>query len=643
MQLFFYFVLVHWFDRFIENLLEHCKSSIVFTFIHLFFACHFCICVVCSNSLAVFSPFPKVARKRIRRKPGNKVTMVTMQSASNASNVNVETKVLKDKAMGVSKTSRKLAKYSAAKYLQKQGARLNSDMMSLETDCLHNSADSFASTESPNGSANRHANSPFGRHQDDGSHSTTLHSKKLSISSIARTTTTSISMANPSDLSTCSSFGMSPNGQTSSNRLLLCSKVESSIGGYSIITEEGSSSSSSAQPPLTSLHVLENVPEPEVNEHSPLPLPSLAFAHHSNGTIWTEPVDYSICPCDRADCINSICINESTRKHKKRFSMVVSKENGYGVLCPPPRTKSMSMCSNDANQNALCDGEQVGALASRYRAQSNDSIAKKAPSYGALGHCALSCDESASPVAATVVVAFSANDALYCKPMNDQLASDSHLIAIDTNYGHQFGENKHSTEMEGTTEKRNDSLGDTSQPLTSNDPDRQSRGQMTPSCNHAANGGLGNHMGTTSQPCSPSPPTDEQPCNKPAKGVSLKEDSTSSSFGSAAANPPSPKCNHKQHKKHKCPLKQSSQHSNPSPSPHQSRLYQKESIESKRERKAAKTLAIITGTCYHFIPLNVPTLGLFNVCISGLQFKLYCNKKKKVQNLLPSYERSVCK
>lgn len=531
--------------------------------------------------------------------------MVTMQSPSNASNVNVETKVLKGKAMGVSKTSRKLAKYSAAKYLQKPGARINSDMMSLETDCLHNSADSFASTESPNGSANRHANSPFG------SHSATVHSKKLSISSIVRTTTTSISMVNPSDLSTCSSFGMSPNGQTSSNRLLSCSKVESSIGGYSIITEEGSSSSSSAQPPLTSLHVLENVPEPEVNEHSPLPLPSLAFAHHSNGTIWTEPVDYSICPCERTECLNSICINESTRKHKKRFSMVVSKENyGYGVPCPPPRTKSMSMCSNDANQNSLCRGEQVGALASRYRAQSNDSIAKKVPSYGAMGHCTLSCDESASsPVAA-------ANDALYCKPNNDQLASDSNLIAIDTNYGHQFGENKRSTVMEGTTEKRNDSLGATSQPLTRNDTDQQqSRSQMTPSCNHAANGGLGNHKDATSQPSSPSP-TDEQPCNKPAKVVSVKEDSTSSSFGFAAANPPSPKCNHKQHKKHKCPLKQSSQHSNPSPSPHQSRLYQKESIESKRERKAAKTLAIITGvlsfytfkcTCtWHFSMFEFP-------------------------------------
>ncbi|XP_017490105.1 PREDICTED: 5-hydroxytryptamine receptor-like, partial [Rhagoletis zephyria] len=123
-------------------------------------------------------------------------------------------------------------------------------------------------------------------------------------------------------------------------------------------------------------------------------------------------------------------------------------------------------------------------------------------------------------------------------------------------------------------------------------------------CNHNANGGLAQQQQQQQQIHHDHPPaaltvvniTSTTPNELPmSNNKELKEDSTSSS-GSTTQPNHNHQPNHRESKgsRKRKPHKQSSEHSNPSPSPHQSRLYQKESIESKRERKAAKTLAIIT-------------------------------------------------
>ncbi|KAJ6224743.1 hypothetical protein RDWZM_003288 [Blomia tropicalis] len=221
----------------------------------------------------------KVARKRIRRKPGNKVTLVTMQTNSNASNPNVETKVLKG-MNNMSKTSKRLAKYSAAKYLQKQGSRLASDMMSLDTDhqYLRASADSLASNVSnnpTNENGKAISDSNFVRKKME--ESSTSSSKRFSIT---RTTMTSLSMSNNhSDPQQCSTM-TSING----------------TNDYSIIIEEGSSSSS---------NVNANRPNTSTSANNVCVVNGVQSNGPSSSSSSTAPAGSTMAPFDdRSDCHN---------------------------------------------------------------------------------------------------------------------------------------------------------------------------------------------------------------------------------------------------------------------------------------------------------------------------------------------------
>src|SRR5699024_10714262 len=130
--------------------------------------------------------------------------------------------------------------------------------------------------------------------------------------------------------------------------------------------------------------------------------------------------------------------------------------------------------------------------------------------------------------------------------------------AIDTNYC-RIGENGRSAAIA----VHNDIAGGQKQTILTSDHSDASRATVA-HCNHSANGGLTE----SAQPSSGRNLIVND--HKPAAAATLKEDSTSSSGSTSHQH-----SNHhkeKHHKKSKS-LKQSSQHSNPSPSPHQSRLY----------------------------------------------------------------------
>lgn len=635
----------------------------------------------------------------------------------------------------MSKTSRKLAKYSAAKYLQKQGAtRINSDMMSLDTDqCLHASADSLASTGSgsPGSNPNGHcAGSRDVAYREHGRRATPdqtpspptstiqLSHKKMSISiSTARTTTTSLTAAsNCSDqLSNCSNYGASPavvgtgttssGGQSSIRFLSSCSRADPV--GYSIITEEGSSSSSTAQPLTSSIRCVEN-DEPEVNEHSPLPPLSTAVVHCAvNGSVGSsrsELVQQLTNDCQRCShqrAITSEPFIDATQSQVEQsdhhpvesrtllWNMNSSLPNGehQAGVCVSARCeashRAMSLslgASNDANQSKCHQSGHVCLGSScppgRYRAHSNECIANM--SALGIGHpqCALSCGDSVGAATALVGANRINNDpSVMIVTDSDLLASDSNLIAIDTNYcqcnaatvpgrlenGHSSGGPSGGAEPmrpqpTGNSAAgplhRNDFPGDASTttaaavPLTSNghaalDSDKS---VQVLKCNHSLNGDACNHptralhpapspsqatANTTANVCGQQQPVEPSNNGRPAPPASivqlanhhqheprrtslqhslqLKEDSSSSTASASASHhAPNQKCsplhahhpNHHSHHKdsrHRSrPLKPSSQRSNHS-SGAQTKLHHKESVESKRERKAAKTLAIITG------------------------------------------------
>lgn len=669
--------------------------------------------------------------------------MIALKSASNASNaVQVESKVLTKKGVignaaghHLSKTSRKLAKYSAAKYLQ-GNSRLHSDMMSLDTEhCLHTSADSLASDGAvTSGGVQLHRNhlNSNNKHQQLGadqirptsptasfSTSSNQHYQKsrLSISSIARTTTTCLSssstqptsdpLSTTTNCSTITTFGVvlqSPLATNQSSRFLSsCTKSAADTTGYSIITEEGSSSSSGALPPplngaSVALGCLEGELEPDVNEHSPLPVVNSSICdknttndllHSANGSplsLHHQTFSESPCRCDHSYQLD----NEESVQHyhpsaaSKRHSLAQQHQGNEGRGWPlswPSRAKSLSMSiPNDANQRTFVCG-RVGALFDRYRAQSSEDRGEAAPSLPPSVLSALSDDddvgESAIDTATTTRTLDSANrvnndagpapstafpqNTAYSLARNDcvvdfhhPLPSDSNLIAIDTNYCLNQGNNPAEIlVLNGASEVAKKCTTD----LCNNDSFVSSPSQnvicpaddhastvvevtsMMHQCNNSANGSLSQQQHITSTLTSPlaafsvvnigttphltssmaTPTTTIITTSKelPASiSKQLKENSTSSSGSTAQPNNHQSNHREKGSSKKKGPHKQSSEHSNPSPSPHQSRLYQKESIESKRERKAAKTLAIITGTfprcVLHSVFLLSQTHAYFN-------------------------------
>lgn len=617
----------------------------------------------------------------------------------------------------LSKTSRKLAKYSAAKYLQGTN-RLHSDMMSLDTEhCLHTSADSFASDGGVTSSgaqlqANHHSSNKK-HHQlgDDqmrptsptASFSTSSNNhyqkSRLSISSIARTTTTCLSSSSTqptsdplSTATNCSTtFGVvlqSPLATNQSSRFLSsCTKATADSTGYSIITEEGSSSSSGALPPPlnggpVALGCLEGELEPDVNEHSPLPVVSSSISdksttndliHSANASALSlhhQTFSESPCRCDHSYQLhNKETMQQqhyqltATAATSKRHSLAQqSNEQSRGwPLSSPSRAKSLSMSisPNDANQRALLCG-RMGALFDRYRAQSTEERLEPAalqPSVlSALADDDDDADESATATATTSALdsanrvnndAGTSSAAAFRQGRGYSLAntdcvadfvhrlpSDSNLIAIDTNYCQSKPDEALPTNCSGVGQVQkqcttvlcnNECSASTQSPsvICTVSDHASTVVQLSPMmhrCIHSANGGLSQqqhitsnptstsssaaltvaNIGTTTQPILSMPTASTTIITTTERSASsnkqLKEDSTSSSGSTSQPN----QSNHrvKGNSKKKSPNKESSEHSNPSPSPHQSRLYQKESIESKRERKAAKTLAIITGTYF---------------------------------------------
>lgn len=652
---------------------------------------------------------------------------MALQSASNASNAaHVENKVLKKGVkMGgaagghLSKTSRKLAKYSAAKYLQ-GATRLHSDMMSLDTEhCLHASADSLASDGTPGHQAQQGNHSRHLQHHQlgaDGHHqqmrsgsptsfsSSNHHQKsRLSISSIARTTTTCLSSSSQptSDYSStnCSipityvphsslattnnnnnnnNYSNNNSNNNQSSRLLSCAK-SIDTAGYSIITEEGSTSSSSGAPPLNSstvaLRCLEGELEPDVNEHSPLPVVNNNFSSSSNATNdllpsanrspslhqQTVPPE-SPCRCDHNYRLrNEAMMQQQQQQYQptttstaaapaaaKRHSLA-QQNQGRRCLLSPSRAKSFSMSisasPNDANQRALCSG-RAGAPFDRYRAQSTDSTLNEptSPSVHQLSAAAAAVDDDdddaddvgESATATTTSALDSANrvnnDAGAASHRGSRRArgyslagatttattdcvvdfhhrlppSDSTVIAIDTNYRHMQRMPAEATNGGGAV-LPNDGFDQPESELVIATAGDLAVVELVPvhHCNHNANGGLAQQQQQIHHDHPPAALTvvnitSTTPNELPmSNNKELKEDSTSSS-GSTTQPNHNHQPNHRESKgsRKRKPHKQSSEHSNPSPSPHQSRLYQKESIESKRERKAAKTLAIITGTFF---------------------------------------------
>ena len=622
-----------------------------------------------------------------------------MQTNSNASNPNVETKVLKG-MNNMSKTSKRLAKYSAAKYLQKQGSRLASDMMSLDTDhqYLRASADSLASNVSnnpTNENGKAISDSNFVRKKME--ESSTSSSKRFSIT---RTTMTSLSMSNNhSDPQQCSTM-TSING----------------TNDYSIIIEEGSSSSS---------NVNANRPNTSTSANNVCVVNGVQSNGPSSSSSSTAPAGSTMAPFDdRSDCHNlsssspsmhlanhnhqhhqhnhhCICqqpfnrhfhneANNSMDGHKFANEDMTSLPDGDNNgnddgehqlytkkemnerMCdsppppppsPPNRTTTVTTTTttmtpalllqhsmsktNDVNQSVLY--EQVSSFSTdRYRVDHSNQTTP------CNTHADPYCDDDRRLVNSNVVddVTHNENEKKEKKEMEeeegkgkkvekgetnnnmiyngvmvtdlDSSPTESNLIAIETNYGHSLrcpqhlmmtirgdGEAQRDIVSQCTNEDVNGDEYDVViesnniQQTQTIDSDNSTQVHKLTQPNRSCECVVHNRPGTYSCTNTTTTTTEvavtttntsctnviqAELCNMKIPTVQLREDNSSSSAGSCSLS--NGKNGRSSSSKQLHPNSQNQQHS-------QIKLHPKESVESKRERKAAKTLAIITGLCVY--------------------------------------------
>ena len=503
-----------------------------------------------------------------------------MKTASNVTNMSVTNKV----QSGNKKTSKKLAKYSAAKYLTKSTiARPTSDILSHETDQLNDSVNSAMTSDSSNSNDNVQSGHYHHHHSHKMNHQVCDQHKKMSITSTAPTTTLHTTITNVTisynENMTTDDDGLS---QTCEDRkvYLSTSKGDTAVNNCFIITEEASSSSSATQPliaPDTSINLCDdrvannkdadfndqcgdrNTTPPNCEKHRTVKTNGIPV--NGDGGAGVAAPNDSLCNKSGVASVTEVPTDRDSRNASTCDQLVRQPPNS-------PNHHESSCLDNDGNQSASQN--------SSFQYESTAQVNTKTNNFAVINCSQMEChNDLNNPADACNRSNYSDTNASVnlinakqtTSPTSSRKHSNTSAVQVDTNYNnniHVCSTNVWKTGNEANDDNNIDfhtTIAKQHQPKTNNANSSSDK----PTVNESDNCNAINLNGTD----------DNSPINnnrqQPKQVLSCKNNSVS------------------------CNISNSSLHLNQIPPTAPPVRIPKETMESKRERKAAKTLAIITG------------------------------------------------